>query len=156
MSPDDDDPSARVAAAYAALGRGAMAGLPLNNPALRVETVGFRRWQGVWVGVLVTPWTLSLILLPAGNPAFRALDGDQVQDWHLPSGVYEFRGGRLAGLGPYQTCSLFSPPAEFADQDAARAVAEEVMAALLRPLAEAVPAAHSRRDFLRASFRNSA
>ncbi|EQD58614.1 hydrogenase expression/formation protein HupJ, partial [mine drainage metagenome] len=32
-----------------------MIDLPILNSAMRVEAVGFRLWEGHWVGVLVTP-----------------------------------------------------------------------------------------------------
>jgi len=41
-----------------------MAGLPICNEALHVQAVGFREWNDHWVGVLVTPWTISLVLMP--------------------------------------------------------------------------------------------
>ena len=41
-----------------------MAGVPMLNPALRVQAVGFRHWQSHWLGVLVTPWFMNLMLLP--------------------------------------------------------------------------------------------
>lgn len=151
MGPEGENPSAAIEAAFAALAGNAMADLPLNNPALQVEAVGFRPWAGLWVGVLVSPWTISLMLLPSHCPVFRRLTGDGIQHWDFPSGRYAFRGGRLDTFGPYQTCSLFSPPSEFADQAAARAVAEAVMDALFR----GETSAHSRRDFLRGNFGRS-
>ena len=45
-----------------------MQGLPLLNPALRVEAVGFRLAEedaSVAEGVLITPWFMSLLRLPA-------------------------------------------------------------------------------------------
>lgn len=44
-----------------------MRGLPIVNPALGVEALSFRRWAGEWLGVLITPWSLSLMLLPGGG-----------------------------------------------------------------------------------------
>ena len=40
-----------------------MADVPLLNPALTVETVGFRLWQDSWLGVLITPWSMNLLAL---------------------------------------------------------------------------------------------
>jgi [NiFe] hydrogenase assembly HybE family chaperone len=121
-------PAARIELAF---GRIAvrMAGLPACNPALRVEAVGLRPWQGRWLGVLVTPWTVSLLLLP-GEAELRRLGPDERQGWRFPSGEYDFLGGDDEALGVFQSCSLFSPPVEFADQDAARAVALATLDAL--------------------------
>lgn len=150
MRPERDDPAAAVEAAFARIAATRMAGLPLNNPALAVEACGFRRWNGLWLGVLVTPWTVNLMLLPGGNPAFRRLGADQRQTWTFPSGDYDFLGAEEAGLGPYQSCSLFSPAFEFAGQDEARAAAAAALVALLAPPDDAAPRPRpiSRRAFL--------
>ena len=58
-----------------------MAGLPINHPLLAVEGVGFRLWQGKWLGVLVTPWAMNLVLLPDSDAEFEALASDRRQTW---------------------------------------------------------------------------
>jgi [NiFe] hydrogenase assembly HybE family chaperone len=146
------DPSSRVEAAFAAVAAGPMRDFPLGNPALSVEAVGFGLWRGNWLGALVTPWTIGLLLLPGGNPEFRVLQGTDSQVWRFPAGDFVFHGGSLEGLEPYQSCSLFSPPAGFDSQDVARTVASESLAALLRPgglEANPAPTPVSRRAFLR-------
>lgn len=109
-----------------------MAGLPLNHPRLAVETVGFRLWEGKWLGVLLTPWAANLVLLPCGDPDFEALPIDRRQAWRFPSGEYDFMGGNEAECGAFQFCSLVSPlpEEEVPDQKAARTLAEEVLARL--------------------------
>ena len=92
MRPEQDDPASRVERAFAAIAATRMAGLPLCNPALAVEACGFRPWNGLWLGVLVTPRAINLMLLPDGNPAFRRLGADQRQTWTFPSGDYAFHG----------------------------------------------------------------
>ncbi len=60
--PDAGDPSARLVAAFEAAAV-RMRGLPIVNPALAVEAVGFAPWEGHWLGVMVTPWFINLTLL---------------------------------------------------------------------------------------------
>ena len=60
----DADPGPALEAAFLRIEREAMDGLPLLNKALRVQAVGFERWQGQWLGALVTPWFLNLVLVP--------------------------------------------------------------------------------------------
>jgi [NiFe] hydrogenase assembly HybE family chaperone len=108
-----------------------MRGLPVCNPALRVEVVGLRAWRGEWLGAVVSPWTLSLFIVPGGGGAFRPLGADERQRWSFPSGEYDFLGGEDPALGPYQTCSLLSPPWELASQGDARAAAAAALDALL-------------------------
>jgi [NiFe] hydrogenase assembly HybE family chaperone len=118
-----------VEAAYARVA-GRMRGLPVCNPDLHVELIGMRSWQGVHLGVLVTPWMISLLLMP-GERTLRPLGADERERWKFPSGEYEFMGGTDPALGHYQTCSLISPPLEFESQEEARAVAFAALYALL-------------------------
>ena len=90
-----------------------MAGLPICNPAVRVQAVGFREWQEHWVGVLVTPWTLSLVLMPGDKAPLKTLGSDEKMSWEFPSGKYEFMGLNEPALGTCQTCSLISPVVDF-------------------------------------------
>jgi [NiFe] hydrogenase assembly HybE family chaperone len=109
-----------------------MADMPLRNPALDIEAVGFREWAGRQVGVLITPWSVSVIVLPGSAKDVSTLLLDQRQRWCFPSGEYEFMGGAEPECGAYQFCSLFSPPQEIADQAQARAVAQAVMQQLFQ------------------------
>lgn len=106
-----------------------MAGLPILNPALTVEAIGFRDWNGERFGVLVTPWFMNLICLPGSDtdladasPHFRT----------LPGGEFEFLASEEKDIGAFLSCSLISPMADFADMAAARAVAGEVMSQLFK------------------------
>ncbi|MHB0887206.1 [NiFe]-hydrogenase assembly chaperone HybE [Acidithiobacillus sp.] len=98
-------------------------GLPFFRSTLAVETVGFRPWQGCQAGVLITPWFMNLIILPGPDMDWSAFPVGKQQHWHFPSGSYEFTGGWIGKLGPYQSCALLSPVPDFADQAAARAAA---------------------------------
>ncbi|MES9894103.1 MAG: [NiFe]-hydrogenase assembly chaperone HybE [Candidatus Thiodiazotropha endolucinida] len=109
-----------------------MEGLPLLNPALRLEAVGFREWNGLCLGVLVTPWFMNLMLLPPEGDSWKATKVGDKQLYQMPSGPYEFIVCEEEGIGRYQMCSLFSPVFEFADQATAVATAEAVMDALMR------------------------
>ena len=108
-----------------------MQGLPLLNPVLRVECVGFRPWQGHCLGVLITPWFMNLMLLPGEGDAWEGLSVGEKVIHRFPSGPYELIVGDEEGIGRYQLCPLFSPMFEFASQEMAVAVAEEIMKGLL-------------------------
>ena len=123
-----------LTAAFERIATTRMAGLPMNNPALRVAAVGFRPWAAdYWVGVLITPWAINLVVLGAG----LRLAADRRQTWDFPSGSYEFMGGEEPECGAFQFCSLFSPAFEFAGQDEAVATGREIMTELLREPADA-------------------
>ncbi len=107
-----------------------MAGVPILNPALRVEAVGFRPWQAHWLGVLVTPWFMNLLLMPRLESAhWSPVAEGETRTLMFPAGVFEFIGGHEPAVGDYQACSLFSPMFEFADHGGALATAEAVLKA---------------------------
>ena len=156
-----DNPAAAVRAAFSHIAATRMADLPINNPALQVDVMGFRDWEGQWVGVLVTPWAIDLIIVPGEGAGFRRLGIDQRQTWVFPSGSFEFLGGDEPPLGPYQSCSLFAPVHEFTDHDSACRAAMTALEALFVPEAQPAPPAEppperprtiSRRDLLRGRF----
>lgn len=110
-----------------------MLDLPVYNSLLTVETVGFRDFTGRELGVLVTPWCMNLMLLPAQTDVWSGWDEQRVgekQMMALPSGQYEFIFGWAEVLGGYCSCSLFSPMSEFESQEVAVETAQEVMKAL--------------------------
>lgn len=124
MSPD---PVNRLLAHYRGIA-GRMRGLPLYNPRLRVETVGFAPYQGDSLGALITPWTLNLILLPAEGIAAQG----ETRTVTLPGGDYRFLVSTGAGP-PHLSLPLFTTVTDFPDQATARAVALETLARLRRP-----------------------
>jgi [NiFe] hydrogenase assembly HybE family chaperone len=144
-----EDPTQRVAATFRRIRQERMADVPL--PPLEVEAVGFRPWNGHWLGVLITPWAMSLMLLPGAAEGWEPPGDNQKKVIAFPSGNYAFLVGVEEGLGEYQSCSLISPLAHIPDQETARLTAEAILFALLQeptkpPAAEAKLA--SRRGFL--------
>lgn len=150
MSESRPAPPERLVCAFRAIHATRMRGLPFVNERLAVEAVGFRPWNGRWLGVLVTPWFMSLVLLPADAPGARwqALNKGASAAYAFPAGVFEFIGGHEDAIGEFQSCSLFSPMFEFADQATARLAAEVALAALFDGPERARAAPVSKRDFL--------
>ena len=126
--------------------------LPVYNPALQVVAAGFRPWQGLWLGIMITPWAINLVVLPGGNPDWQALGVDEHRVWTFPSGEHAFLSMNLEGFGPLQFSSLFSPALEFRSQDAAvaaaRAALESLMTQAAPPLAAPSPTPPSPGDDL--------
>ena len=115
-----------------------MQGIPLLNPALQVEAVGFE-WANpvesgdpqVAEGVLITPWFMSLLRLPSVNgPHGNRVGSKAVRDFG--SERFEFIGGHDPAIGYHETCALFSPMNGFTSQDLARETALASLA-LVRP-----------------------
>jgi [NiFe] hydrogenase assembly HybE family chaperone len=116
--------------------------------------VGFRAWEGQWLGVLVTPWSINVLLLP-GSAGWPRLATGAERFVDMPAGRFRFVAAFDPALGEYHACSLFSPVLEFADHAAARVAAAAALDAMLDPSTAGGPAPRSRtfsrRDFLRGS-----
>ena len=132
------DPSARLTSAFREVA-GRMEGLGFVNPALEVEAVAFEPWQGHWLGVMVTPWFMNLMLLPRQRSQWQPLPLRGKRKLHFPAGVFEFIGADDPVVGEHQTCSLFSPMHDFQDQAAARLVARLAREALFDTANAEVP-----------------
>jgi [NiFe] hydrogenase assembly HybE family chaperone len=107
-----------------------MRGLPMVNTALHVEAVGFCAHEGQWLGVLIAPWFMNLVLLPDPGADWSGLVPGEKEVVGFPSGDYEFLHNRREMTGGYKACSLFSPMADFTSQLQAQEVARAVMVAL--------------------------
>jgi [NiFe] hydrogenase assembly HybE family chaperone len=126
------DPSPRLEAGYRAAHE-RIRGLPFVNPALRVEAVAFAPWEDRWLGVLVTPWCMNLVLAPRARAAWQPLAQGVEGRYTFPAGAYVFIGAADPIAGEHQICSLFSPVLQFDDHDSARLVAILAREALLDP-----------------------
>ena len=114
-----------------------MQGLPVMNPALQVQALGFSMEHdqdavpsGV-LGILLTPWFMNLIWRPMNRATTLAPGASATRDLHGQQ--LDFIGAEDERLGRYESCSLFSPMFEFADQDMACATAEQVLMLLRQP-----------------------
>lgn len=126
-----------IAAAVAALEAGfddllrsKMRSSPLTNSALRVEAVGYRRHENRPVGILVTPWFMSIIVLPGEDEDWSDLAPGTKEYLSFETGDYEFLHNLRDGIGGYKACCLFSPMHEFASHTQACEVAKAVLRAL--------------------------
>ena len=126
------DPAALVASAFRRIERERMAGLPVHNAALEVEAVGFRRWSDHWLGIVVAPWCMSLLLLPGSSGTWIAAPENQRVFHRFPAGDLAFLGSDEPEIGEYQSCSLFSPMSHFAAQSDAVLTAHAALIALIR------------------------
>jgi [NiFe] hydrogenase assembly HybE family chaperone len=124
---DEATPAARLEQVFRAIAATRMHGMPLSNPALQVEAVGFRPWQGDSVGVLITPWCMNLVCLPGPGSIGETTGSGTARALTFPSGDYAFFTAQEDSLGSYLTSPLFSPMFEFAEMSQARAVAEAVL-----------------------------
>ena len=150
MNPDLH-PGAQLESLFRQIEQTRMQGIPILNPALQVQAIGFRQWDGphglLWVGVLLTPWFMNLLLLPAAADSLPPVAPGGEVVVALPGDALPFLAGHEDALGDYRLCSLFSPVMEFADQASACSTAEEVLKLLFPPAQPAAPNLSRRRLF---------
>lgn len=138
---------ADIEAYYRAVGT-RMAGLPVYNPALVVELLGWRAVEDVGaLGVLITPWCMNLFWQPPADAALPAKGERAVLA--LPSGDYECTLHEDERLGRYASASLCSPMQDFPGQAEARAMAEEVLRLIFAVPEPEPPPRLGRRALLR-------
>lgn len=141
-----EDPSPLLEAAFRRIQAETMADVPILNPALQVEAVGFARWREHWLGIVITPWFMNLVLVPGAAESWQSVSPGQRLFRKFPSGDFAFLGSDEPEVGEFQSCSLFSPMAQFADQAGACEVALAALEALQRESAPA-PLAPSEEAF---------
>jgi [NiFe] hydrogenase assembly HybE family chaperone len=108
-----------------------MQGIPLLNPALQVQTVGFQSYEERTLGIIITPWMMNLLLLPAEDEDWSELKLGDKNHHRLPANEYRFMVNEIDGIGICQTHSIYSPMHEFMNQDHAVAAAESFMQTLM-------------------------
>ena len=135
------DPSVRLESTFRAVYAERMIGLAFVNPAIRVEALAFSPWKGYWLGVMLTPWAMNLLLAPREPAAWRTLPVGEKRRYTFPAGSFDFVSAHTDTIGEYLVCSLFSPVLEFADHETARQTAQLAREALF-DAANAEPAEH--------------
>lgn len=124
---------ARLEADFREIYNGKMRDVPLCNPSLHVQAVGFQVWQGHYLGVLVAPWFMNLVLLAGPDDTWAGLNAGAKELIGFPSGQYEFIHNAREQVGGYKACSLFSPMNDFNSQLQAVDVARAVIVGLFNP-----------------------
>jgi [NiFe] hydrogenase assembly HybE family chaperone len=119
---------------FQAIGATRMIGLPVVHPALHVEAVGFRLLPAdggstTGLGVLITPWFMSLVRVPVERHPDRTRVGAS-REYDVGEHRIAFIAAFEEDLGAFETCPLFSPLFAFPDHTAVRATADEVLRGL--------------------------
>jgi [NiFe] hydrogenase assembly HybE family chaperone len=139
-----------LVALFERIARTRMADVPVRNPALRVQALGFElclpppdaagdapAQAPAAIGILITPWFMNLVWLPLTAQA-DAQDLGCSRAHQIGAQTLDFIAGLEPGFGRFEACSLFSPMFEFADQAQALATAAAVLASLRQSATQAV------------------
>lgn len=102
------NPSALLVAQYERIAREQMCELPFYHPTMPIaaECVLF---EGQWLGVVLTPWMLSVVVLPGPEQFWPRRDSSERLALRLPCGDMTFMVGELPKSGQLLACSLMSP-----------------------------------------------
>lgn len=101
-------------------------GLPIINPELDVEAVGFRPLAEHEFGALITPWFINLVLLPGTDRWQDRAQGSRCRI-EFPGDNIDFTVSHDEELGTTLSAALFGTVTEFPDQAVAREVAAETL-----------------------------
>jgi len=149
-----DNPAPRVLARY----RRWQETLASGHPGLSVDIAGFRRYRGDWIGAVVTPWFIHLLLLPGGGELWRELPADSPLRVGFPAADLELISERSddPDLPASFFATILAPVDELADQDAALRTAMDALHLLFEPPPPDTPASSTtdrppvdRRGFFR-------
>jgi [NiFe] hydrogenase assembly HybE family chaperone len=123
-----------------------MQGLPMLHPRVHVQAVGFHKWKYFWLGIIVTPWCMNVILAKGQPSKWKSIPEGRRLHYPFPAGIYDFISVKDRILGEYQMCSLMSPLEEVvSDHDMAVEIAKAALEELMKPeqepeLGEPIPA----------------
>ena len=135
----ETSPAEAVEATYSRIFCERMASVPVHNNILSVEAVDFQRWQGHWLGVVIAPWCMNVLLVPGKAEDWESVGDNQRRFVTFPAGNFAFLGSDEPDLGEFQSCALFSPMSKFASQSQAQMTARASLIAMLHPAVKPSP-----------------
>jgi [NiFe] hydrogenase assembly HybE family chaperone len=104
-----------------------MRGIPILNPNIRVEAVGFREHEGRVLGIIICPWLMNVVLLPREDEDWSTRQLGDKQPHEFSQRIYKFMFNEYEGIGACQTHSLYSPMRQFASHDQAVRAAQDFL-----------------------------
>lgn len=139
-------PHDEVQAAFRQIAEGEMQSLAFVHPEMPVYVTPFSLFEGQWLGCVLTPWMLSLLIIPGPHQRWLRRNISERLGLKLPYGEMTFITGELPALGQYLSCSLLSPLPRELDAEQGQSLAQDCLKmALSLPVADA---ALSRRGLL--------
>ncbi len=126
------DPAKRLENGFRQIQETRMKGLPFVHPKVKVHAVGFHRWTYFWLGAMVTPWAINLVLTEGDPAKWKSVPEGKKLHYRFPAGLYDFISVRDPILGEYKMCSLISPLLEITDDEMAVEVARLSLVELMK------------------------
>ncbi|HEY4469052.1 MAG TPA: hydrogenase-2 assembly chaperone [Klebsiella sp.] len=144
-------PAVQLEEAFKAIAAGDIHQLPFYQPQIPVRACGFQLFECQWIGSLLTPWMLSLLVLPGPDQVWQPRAVGEKLALILPCGNVRFTVGQITGCGQYLASSLMSPLDKHLSAEQAVALAEHTARmALSLPVADSsIPSNPGRRALFR-------
>lgn len=131
------NPAIQLETAFNQIAAGEMRQLPFFRPQIPVRACGFQLFEQQWIGSLLTPWMLSLLVLPGPDQQWQPRTVGEKLALILPCGNVRFTVGQLNDHGQYLASSLMSPLDPHLSAEQAVALAEHTARmALSLPVAD--------------------
>ena len=102
------NPAPMLVAQYERIAQQEMQALPFYHPAMPI-VAECTLFEGQWLGCVLTPWMLSLVVLPGPDQRWPVRSSSDRLALQLPCGNMTFMVGELPETGQLLACSLMSP-----------------------------------------------
>ena len=116
-----------------------MQGIPILNPRLKVEVVGFQAWENDSLCVLITPWFMNLMAFPGSDDVWNDLKVGGKFPMRFPEREYEMLVNEFDGMGRCLSFAIHSQMGEFEGHAIAVSVAQSFLEVLLTDKDEGEP-----------------
>lgn len=145
----EQNPAALLEQVFGQVAADEMRGLPFYRDHIPLRACGFQLFEQQWIGALLTPWMLSLVVLPGPQQSWQCRAVGERLMLALPCGTIGFTVSEIAGCGQYLSRSLMSPLDTSLSAERALQLAEQsARMALSLPVMDADAPANPRRRAL--------
>ncbi|ATP90318.1 hydrogenase biosynthesis protein HybE [Aeromonas caviae] len=124
------DPAPLLVAQYERIAREEMQALPFYHATMPI-VAECTLFEGQWLGCVLTPWMLSVVVLPGPDQLWPVRSNSDRLALQLPCGNMTFMVGALPETGQLLACSLMSPIDPHLGADEGRALVSSTLKMLL-------------------------